>query len=273
MSEWDNTTPVEPEKNRSKESRWWMVYHFWGGICLKTYFDVSGLSKYILGNPGGSDPASASSYATSSAALAVGAVAIGYYLSKALLTTINGGNMSKNVKTSIKFLLPFAYFVAAMLLTMVTAPLMADNARSNKVPSSASTSGVKKPVMAFTTTQSSEGVTEASFDQEGLQNLEKWIVDTMLRKGRAKYAELGYNPKDYNPKISANSVYITAKGKKLAVIKINAGNSVRSVTIIGINGASLERVTCLRGSNHDIPMWSGECGKEINKTFGVSIEP
>jgi len=207
------------------------------------------------------------------AVLAVGAVAIGYYLSKSLLAAINGGNMSKNVKSGIKILLPFAYFGTAMLLTMVTTPLMADSSLSNKSTSAVSTSDVKKPVMAFTTTQSSQGVTEADLNQEGLKNLEKWIVDTMLQKGRAKYSEIGYNPKDYKPNITANSVYITAKGKKLAIIKINAGNSVRSVTIIGINGAEMQRVSCLRGSNHDIPVWSSVCGKEMNKTFGVSIEP
>lgn len=95
----------------------------------------------------------------------------------------------------------------------------------------------------------------------------------MLQKGRSKYAEMGYNPKDFKPRVSANSVYVIAGGKKLAVIKVNMDNSIRSITVMGIKGTELHRVSCIRASNHDIRVWSGECGNEIRKTFGVSVQP
>ena len=41
--------------NNEQPSRWWIAYHLWGGICLKTYLDVSGLTKLFLGAPSGSD--------------------------------------------------------------------------------------------------------------------------------------------------------------------------------------------------------------------------
>ena len=89
----------------------------------------------------------------------------------------------------------------------------------------------------------------------------------MIKKSKSKYAELGYDPNSFNPKVEANSVYVTVNGKKLAVIKVNMDNSVRSVTIMGIKGTELHRVSCIRNSNHDIPVWTGECGKKIQEVF------
>ena len=272
----DNCTEgetTEPKIQEQKTSRWWMLYHFWAGICLKAYVDVSGLSQYVLGNPSGSDPSSASSYAGSAALLAVGAVALGYVLSKSLIKAINGANMANKAKIYIKFILPIVYFASAVLLAMATAPLFAGSQGIQKTATPSYQNSEIKSVKAYTTVQTSEGVTEADLDQAGLSNLETWLVETMLQKGRNKYAEMGYNPKDFNPKVSANSVYINAGGKKLAVIKINMDNSMRLVTIMGIKGAELYRVSCIRASNHDIPVWSGPCGDEVKKTFGVSIQP
>lgn len=140
---------------------------------------------------------------------------------------------------------------------------------SSPVPASSG----RKPVMAFTTIQSAEGVTEADLDQAGLKNFETWLVEKMLQKGRNEYAEMGYNPKDFKPKVIANSVYVIVGGKKLAIIKVNMDNSMRWVTIMGIKGNELHRVSCIRNSNHDIPVWSGECGNKVNEVFGVSIQP
>ncbi len=52
-----------------------------------------------------------------------------------------------------------------------------------------------------------------------------------------------------------------------------AANPYAPVTLIGIKGTELLRVSCIRASNHDIPVWFGECGNEVLKTFGVSIQP
>ena len=273
MDKWTEGEATSPKEKEEKPSRWWMLYHFWAGICLKAYVDVSGLSKIVLGAPGGADPASASGYAGTAAILSVGAVALGYFLSKSLIKIIDGGTMANKGKIILKTILPIAYFAGAIFLAMATAPLFAASDDHQKTASSVPQKSTMKLVKAYTTIQDAEGVTESSLDQAGLKNLETWLVQTMLQKGRNKYAEMGYNPKDFKPEVSANSVYIRAGGKKLAVIKINMDNSSRSVTIMGIKGNELHRVSCIRASNHDIPVWSGECGNKIQETFGVSIKP
>ena len=150
------------------------------------------------------------------------------------------------------------------------------NTTSNKTPAlhnNENSSEAVKPVVVATTSQSSEGVTEADLDQAGLENLEKWMVNMLIKKGKSKYEAMGYNPEEFKPKVEANSVYVTKGGKKLAIIKISLDSSVRSVTIIGIKGTELYRVNCLRASRHEIPVFSGECGKEIYKIFAVSVQP
>lgn len=273
MDKWtEGETTNQPEKV-DKPSRWWILFHLWGGVCLKAYVDVSGLSKLMLGTPSGSDPASASSYAGTAGLVAVCAVALGYFLSKSLVKTIDRGAMPNKGKLVVKRILPVAYFAGAVFLAMATAPLFASSEGFTKTSSPVPASSGMKPVMAFTTIQSAGGVTEADLDQAGLKNIETWLVETMLQKGRNKYAEMGYNPKDFKPKVIANSVYVTAGGKKLAIIKVDMDNSMRSVTIMGIKGNELHRVSCIRASNHDIPVWSGECGNKVNEVFGVSIQP
>lgn len=150
----------------------------------------------------------------------------------------------------------------------VTAPKKTPTVTTNE-----NSSNAIKPVVVATTSQSSEGVTEADLDQAGLENLEKWMVNMLIKKGKNKYEAMGHNPEEFKPRIDANSVYVTKGDKKLAIIKISLDNSVHSVTIVGINGAELYRVNCLRASNHEIPVFSGKCGKEIYKVFAVSVQP
>jgi len=41
--------------------------------------------------------------------------------------------------------------------------------------------------------------------------------------------------------------------------------------IVGFDGDEAQRVYCIRGSDHDIPVWSGKCGDEVEKVFGVRV--
>ncbi len=137
---------------------------------------------------------------------------------------------------------------------------------------SISNSSNMKLVTVFTTIQDAEGVTQKDLDNAALKKLEAWVVKTMTQKIINGHANKGSKEKSFKPKMISNSVYVTAGGKKLAIIKVNSNNAMRTVTIMGIKGDDLHRVACIRPSNHDIPVWSGKCGKKVEEIFGVSIK-
>lgn len=129
------------------------------------------------------------------------------------------------------------------------------------------------PITAMITIQDTEGTSEADLNIESLKKLEQWLVQTTLQRARANYAKQGFDPKTFNPKINVGSLYTVASGKKLAIVKLNMDNQVRTVWIMGFQRGEFLRVTCIRGSNHDIAIFSGECGQKITEAFGVSIRP
>lgn len=271
----DNQTDGKPiEVLKKKPSRLLILLHLFGGICLNAFAETSGLSKAILAPLSGSDPTSASHYASAAGLLTVGIVVVGYFLSYSLVRAIDYSSLSQKGRTIIKGLLPIAYIIGVILLAVVIGPILISSSGGGSsgktiVPKANAIASV----IAMSTVQSAEGVTDMDLDQAGLKNLETWTVNKIIEKSKSKYAEMGYDPNTFNPKIDANSVYVSVSGKKLAVIKINMDNSVRSVTIVGIKGNELHRVNCMRNSNHDIPVWSGECGNKIQEVFGVSLHP
>ncbi len=129
------------------------------------------------------------------------------------------------------------------------------------------------PVIAAITIQDSEGITEESLNQETLKNIETWLIQTMKQKGKNNFASSGYDPHDFDPKFHADSVYMNIDNKKLAVIKINVENAVRSIYVMGFEANEFLRVTCLRNSNHDIAVFSGECGNKIKEAFNIELKP
>ena len=129
------------------------------------------------------------------------------------------------------------------------------------------------PLVTAITVQDTEGTSESDMDLDALKKLEQHMVQTILTKARANYAKQGFDPKTYNPQVDVGSVYTISGGKKLAVIKMTVDSQVRTVSIMGFNGGQFLRVTCIRGSNHDIPVFSGECGQKVTEAFGVSLKP
>jgi hypothetical protein len=167
-----------------------------------------------------------------------------------------------------------AYFTAAFSVLLMMGQVYGYNKDATRVAEKAPTSSDKRtPVIAAITTQTSEGITDANLDQAALKNIEGWLIKTMLEKAKIHYAESGNDPKDFNPRVNARSVYMTVDGKKLAVIKIDFDNAVRSANIMGIRGNEFVRVSCIRTSNDDILIFSGECGNKIKEAFGVSLPP
>lgn len=257
-------------QDKNKSSYWWILYHSWGGVCLMLYIEVSGITNFALSEI--SSSASATTYANLATMIMVSAIVIGFLLSKFLVKVINQSFELRKDRIALKVLLPFGFFLAAVSLSAGTAPLISEHAHTPENSTNIAIKPNEKSVMAFSTSQSSEGISESDLDESFLISSERWIVESMLEKGRNHFSEMGYNPKNYNPEISTKSVYMHVDGKKLAIIKISTDNSLQSVTIIGINGSKLVRVSCVHASNQDIPVWSGMCGSEIQKSFGVKVQ-
>lgn len=273
MDNWSENGAANPKQAIEKPSRWWILYHFWCGICVKVYADISGLSKLIVGSPSGSGPAFASNYATLVAMVAVGAVATGYFLSKYLIRIIDRSPIPKNGKMAIKSILPFSYFLLAIFLSKATGPVITKSLSSQTPATQVSQESKEKPVTVLTTTRSSRGLTQSALDLPALKSIETWVVKTIGEKGRKNYAEMGHDPKNFQPAISSRSVYVDVDGERLGVINVNIENSMRSVTIIGIKEGKILQVSCIRASDHDISIWSGKCGNEVSKAFGVTVRP
>ena len=141
------------------------------------------------------------------------------------------------------------------------------------VPQATASEDRVAPITALITIQDAEGMTEADLDTTSLKRLEQWMVQRTLERARQNYASQGFEPTMFQPQIDVGSVYALAGGKKLAVIRMTMNNRIRSMWVMGFNKGDFLRVTCVRGSNHDIPLFSGECGQKVTEAFGVSIRP
>jgi len=128
------------------------------------------------------------------------------------------------------------------------------------------------PVITIAAIQDSEGLTEADLTPMLLKRLEAWSVDASRRKMSQSFARSGQDPNlAYRLRIDSQAVLNVVAGKKLAIIRLTVDNSIREVSVMGFKDAAFYRVGCLRASNHDIRVFSGECGKIVRDTFGVSI--
>lgn len=129
------------------------------------------------------------------------------------------------------------------------------------------------PIKAYLTSQSSEGTASEDLTIEGLSNIESWVKEVLTNKIKDYYIENGLEIPKEAPSISSQSGLITVDQVKLGVITINVDNAMRERVIVGIKEGKFLRVTCIRESNHDIPISYGNCGDFITKTFGVVIGP
>ena len=128
------------------------------------------------------------------------------------------------------------------------------------------------PVTAVMAIQDAEGMTEADLDTATLKRIEQWIVQRTIERTKQNYVNQGLDPRTFNSKVDVGSALTIVDGKKLAVIRITMANGVRTLVVMGFRRGDFMRVTCIRPSNHDIPMLSGECGQKVTEAFGVSLK-
>ena len=120
MASAEQTTRPEPSQVQTpiRRSRLRFALHLWGGVCLKLAADVGGIFPFsrIFPVRGGLDIESAAAVASAAGLAAVLFMVASYYLSYQLVSALDKSSLSPKHKKSILILLPFAYFVGAILL-------------------------------------------------------------------------------------------------------------------------------------------------------------
>jgi hypothetical protein len=120
------TQPVINEKL----SRWWIICHLWGGVCLYIYLVASGTYQLIL--------ESQIVYDSESAVRIAGLIMLvtgltGYLISRSLVRAIESGAMGNKGKLALKISLPILYFVGAVILAMATTPFISSTTGVSKI--------------------------------------------------------------------------------------------------------------------------------------------
>lgn len=88
-----------------------LALHMWGGVCVKAGADVSGLLKRSA-----SYVDAPFVWAATAGLIAVLLIVTGYYLSKLLVSALDKASITPRQKRTVSILLPFVYFVVAILL-------------------------------------------------------------------------------------------------------------------------------------------------------------
>lgn len=128
------------------------------------------------------------------------------------------------------------------------------------------------PVVTIVAIQDSEGLTEADFTPTVLKRIEEWSVMTSRQKMAQSLLRSGQDSTiAYRVPIKSTSLINIVGGKKLLIVRMTVDDSIREVAIMGFRGTDFYRIGCIRASNHEIPVFSGECGKMVKGTFGVSL--
>ena len=97
-----------------------LLIHFWGGICLNSFADASGISKLIIHtfSPYLGDVESATIAARMAVTFTALLIVTGYFLSTQLISVIDNSVFNREYKKWIIFSLPFIYFAAIFPLAM-----------------------------------------------------------------------------------------------------------------------------------------------------------
>ena len=132
--------------------------------------------------------------------------------------------------------------------------------------------GAAQPkVVAIITRQDAEGVTEADFSPDFLQNLGDWIEERTVANAKKHWDAA--NVPEASRKLSNESVYVQAGPHKLAVVRIRIGDTTPNATIAGIVGTEMVRVGCIDGGGESVLLTSGPCDDRIREAFGTSMNP
>ena len=126
-------------------------------------------------------------------------------------------------------------------------------------------------VLATVTRQDAEGVTEADFSPEFLQNLGDWVEQRTAANAKKHWDAAGV-PEDQRS-LSNESVFVEAGPHKLAVVRLRIGETTPNAIIAGVVGTEMVRVMCFNSDGADVQITSGPCDDKIREAFGASMNP
>src|SRR3954451_14455836 len=90
-----------------------LFFHLWGGLCLNSFAEASGLSKLIIRTfvPYMNDIGSAATAARWAGTLTVVLILVGCFFSSRLVLALENSGLTTEQKERILFSLPFVYFI------------------------------------------------------------------------------------------------------------------------------------------------------------------
>lgn len=124
-------------------------------------------------------------------------------------------------------------------------------------------------VTVVVSSQDAQGVTQQSFDLPFLQLMEAYTLERTRIKANEYLTSIGKGDKQV--KLNSQATYVETGAKKLIVIRITDQQGVGAVTVAGLVGAELKRVTCAKGSPGVPPITFGTCGKKVAEVFGIKL--
>jgi len=167
----------------------------------------------------------------------------------------------------------WAYVVAAVLFVLLMGQFGRNignqSSADTSAPSPSSRSPTNSDIRVFTSSQDSEGVTQARWDQTFLKNLESYTRERIAQKAKEYLAANGQPNASVH--LESQAVYVESGNSKLAVIRIRGNDGSNQALIHGIVGSQLKRVVCVRNSPEQIPISYGPCGEKVKEVFDVNL--
>jgi len=124
-------------------------------------------------------------------------------------------------------------------------------------------------IRVITSSQDSEGITQAQWDQTFLSNLESYSRERITQLAKEYLAKNGQP--NVAVVLESQAVYVESGNRKLAVIRIRGSDGSNQALIHGIVGNQLKRVLCVRNSTEQIPISYGPCGEKLKEVFGLNL--
>lgn len=262
----------------NQSSKWIKLIHVSAGICLNYAVKNTGIFNRFMDSL--SSSLSADVQIILSGILTLAVIFVGYFLSSVLFSNLQLLNISQKLKKIIYIILPISYLFFALLTNLITGldnrpyKLSKANIQQKSLHSINPNTLYESPVIAVTTLQDSEGFEEQDLTPENVKRLELLLINMIREDMSSKLREQGRDISQLRLTFNSKSELLEVEQKRLVVVRISAildENTSKITRVIGFTQEGLLSVGCMRNGKKEIPIWSGVCGQEINKSFGFSI--